>query len=152
MHFDHMVAPRLSEFAFLNGTIRIHTALVTSLSFHPSGNWLKYMVRKKNKNIKATFTKEYRTMLPLMLELDLVNQVSKVGFIRPGGSFLIRDTFNIWFSVIETKTHEVESVETEKIESRDISPAVENTVCFNISCHGQLEDHCLSDFIFRYRY
>ena len=35
---------------------------------------------------------------------------------------------NIWFSVIETKTHEVESVETEQIESRDVSPAIENTM------------------------
>ena len=31
-------------------------------------------------------------------------------------------------SVIESKPNEVESVETEKIESRDINPAVENTM------------------------
>ena len=34
----------------------------------------------------------------------------------------------ILFLVIETKSQEVESVETEQIETRDISPAVENTM------------------------
>ena len=36
--------------------------------------------------------------------------------------------FSTYVLVIETKSQEVESVETEQIETRDISPAVENTM------------------------